>query len=185
MARTILLSGPIGSGKSTILALGARALHPHWGSTAVIDTDVLVMMVDPRWELSDEERRYDLTGWQVWLLAHSFLSSGFDTVVIGGNGLHRPDEGPDELVELLLGVSDVHHVTLDPSDEVIRQRLLQRGATHLPADLADHLTSMRASYGDWTCRIDNSRLSPLETVEEITARIATGEGRLTGPIGPR
>ena len=182
MGGTILLSGPIGSGKSTILSLGAQALRRYWGRTAVIDTDVLVMMVDPRWELSDEERRYDLSGWQAWLLADSFLSSGFDTVVIASNGPHRPHGGLNELIGLLLGAGNVHHVTLDPSDEVIRQRLAERGSTLSSDELAGHLGSMRASYGDWTCRIDNSRLSPLDTVAEISARIASGEGLLTGPI---
>ena len=179
MSRTILLSRAMGSGKSTVMGLGYRALSAHWGPTASIDTDSIVMMVDPKWELPDEERPYDLAGWQAWLLANSFFSSGFECVLIGGNGLHSPDE----LIALLLNVGDVYHVTLDPSLEEIRRRVAQRGGGTVSAEaLTEHVERMRASHQERTCRIDNTNLSPLETVREIAARIERGHGKVTTPI---
>jgi hypothetical protein len=39
------------------------------GPTATIDTDTILMMVDPRWELAHEKRRLELAGYQCGLLA--------------------------------------------------------------------------------------------------------------------
>jgi hypothetical protein len=52
MGKSILLSGACGSGKSTLMTLGYRTLEAHLGPTATIDTDSILLMVDPRWELS-------------------------------------------------------------------------------------------------------------------------------------
>ena len=88
MATSILLSGACATGKSTLMTLGYRTLHLHFGRTATIDADTVLMMVDPRWELEHEERQLDLAGWQCWLLADSFFKHGFECVILGGNGWH-------------------------------------------------------------------------------------------------
>lgn len=181
MSRSILLSGACGSGKSTMMALGYRAREVHCGPTATIDTDTILMMVDPRWELAHEERWYELAGYQCWLLARSFLTAGFDCVIIGGNGLHSPEE-INELVTLLLGLGEVYHVTLDPSLSEIQRRVANRGGDHTPEWLAGHVEWMRARYRSWTCRIDNTSLSPQAVLAEIVERTGRGEGRLTGPL---
>ena len=184
MARTILLSGACGAGKTTLMTLGYRALERHLGATATIDTDTILMMVDPRWELTHEERRLDLAGYQSWLLVKTFLADGFDTVILGGNGLHTPEE-INELVERLVEVGDVFHVTLDPDLGEIERRVAERGGDKTNDWLAEHVGWMKAKYGDWTCRIDNTSLSPEDTVVELAARIERGEGRVTGPLPPR
>jgi hypothetical protein len=178
--RTILLSGACGAGKSALLRLGARRFEPKFGRTATFDTDSLLMMVDPRWELDHEERRFDLLYEQCFLLAVSFANGGFDTVVIGGNALHTLDE-LHGLVERLAVLGPVFHVTLDPSlDEIVR-RVAGRGGDKTPEWLAVHVDWMRAKYEPWTCRIDNTSLSPTETLDEVAHRVlAAGEGRLDG-----
>jgi hypothetical protein len=181
VARTILLSGACGSGKSTLMQLGYRALEAHWGPTAVIDTDTVLMMVDPRWELTHEERKLDLAGYQCFVLARSFLKAGFECVVIGGNGLHTPAELND-LVALLLELGEVYHVTLDPSLTEIQRRVASRGGDKTSEWLADHVEWMRARYREWTCRIDNTSLSPEATLVEIAQRTAHGEGRVTAQL---
>jgi len=65
MPKSILLSGACGSGKSSLMTLGYRALEPHFGRTATIDADTVLTMVDPRWELEHEERQLDLAGGRV------------------------------------------------------------------------------------------------------------------------
>ena len=154
----------------------------HFGRTATIDSDTLQMMVDPTWELAEDEWDLELCGWQCWLLAQSFLARGFDTVIIGGNGFHTPSEGLNDMIGFVLTVGDVHHVTLDPSVEEIQRRVAQRGSDMTPESLAEHVASMRARQRDWTCRIDNTSLTPEATVAEIAARLARGEGRVTGPL---
>lgn len=175
---TLLLSGACGSGKSTLLTLGYRAYSAVWGPTATFDTDALLMMVDPRWELAHEERRLDLMYEQCVVLATSFLANGLAWVAIGGNALHTPAEIAP-LVEGLLDVGEVFHVTLDPSIDEIRHRVAQRGGDKTDEWLGVHAAWMREKYESWTCRVDNSNLTPLETLHEIAARVSSGEGRLS------
>jgi hypothetical protein len=178
---TLLLSGACGAGKSTMLQLGYRAWHAAFGATATFDTDTLLMMVDPRWELTHEERRLGLLFEQCGLLAASFQRAGFDGVVIGGNALHTPEE-INPLIEQLLDAGGVAHVTLDPSLEEIERRVEARGGDKTPEWLASHVSWMRERYAPWTCRIDNSTLTPEETLGEIVARTRSGEGRITSPL---
>lgn len=175
---TLLLSGACGAGKSTLLALGHRAYRDVLGRTAIFDTDALLMMVDPRWELPHEERRFDLMYEQCLLLAKSFLDNGFAWVVIGGNALHTP-AAMAPLVEGLLDLGEVFHVTLDPSIDEIKRRVAERGGDKTDEWLGVHVAWMREKYEGWTCRVDNSNLTPLETLQAIAGRVATGEGRLT------
>jgi chloramphenicol 3-O-phosphotransferase len=182
MPRTVLLTGACGSGKSTLLSVGQRTMAEHFGRTATIDTDVLQMMVDPAWELPEDEWDLELCGWQCWLLAKSFLTHGFDTVIIGSNGFHTPAEGLNDMIGLLLTAGDVHHVTLDASIEEIQRRVVERGSDMTPASVAEHVAWMRARQRDWTCRVDTTSLTPEETVAEIAARVDSGEGRLIGPL---
>ena len=161
--------------------LGYRALERHLGPTAVIDTDTVLMMVDPRWELAHEERRLDLAGYQCFLLARSFLDAGFQCVIIGGNGLHTPSEIND-LIALLLALGDVFHVTLDPALTEIQSRVANRGGDKAPEWVADHVHWMRARYRSWTCRIDNTMLSPEATIAQVQERTAGGEGKITARL---
>ena len=182
MPRTILLTGPMGAGKSTLLSLPHRLRAHHLGTTAAIDTDLLSMMIDPTWELPDEERRYDLSGHQCWLLTRSFLTAGFETVLVGGNGWHTPDEGLNDMIGLLVTAGEVFHVTLDPSVEAVQRRVAARGGDVTPEALAEHVAWMRAKQRPWTCRIDNTDLTPEETLAELARRVGAGEGRITGPV---
>lgn len=179
---TILITGAMGSGKTTLMSIPYRTRRAHLGKTAAIDADVVSKMIDPTMELPDEDRHLDLTGFQCWLLAESFLAAGFDTVMIGSNGFHTPEEGLNDMVSFLLTVGDVYHVTLDPSLEEIRRRVAAR-ETGMPDDaLSEHVAWMRARQRRWTCRIDNTSLSPEATLAEIATRTRRGDGRITGPL---
>lgn len=154
----------------------------HFGRTATIDTDVLQMMVDPAWELPEDEWDLELSGWQCWLLAQSFLQRGFETLIIGSNGLHTPAEGLNDMIGFLSTVGEVHHVTLGASIEEIQPRVVERGRDMTAAAVAEHVESMRPRQRAWTCRVDNTSLTAEETIAEIAARVRRGEGRLTGPL---
>jgi hypothetical protein len=164
------------------MSLGYRALEAHFGPTATIDADTISMMVDPTFELADEERHLDLCGYQCWLLAQSFLTAGFQCVIIGSNGFHTPAEGLNDMVAFLLSAGEVFHVTLDPSIEEIQRRVATRGSDFSPDSLAEHVEWMRARYREWTCRIDNTSMSPETTLAAIAERTGRGEGRIMGPL---
>jgi hypothetical protein len=86
------------------------------------------------------------------------------------------------MIEFLLTAGDVYHVTLDPSLDEIRRRITARGSVIADQALSDHVEWMRARQRPWTCRVDNTQLSPEETLAEIAKRIRAGEGRITGPL---
>lgn len=119
---------------------------------------------------------------QCWLLAQSFLATGFECVIIGSNGFHTPEEGLDDMVDFLLRAGDVYHVTLDPSMKEIQRRIAMRGSDFSPDSLAERVEWIRARYRGWTCRIHNTSMSPGSTLAAIAERIGRGDGRITGPL---
>ncbi|HZU74590.1 MAG TPA: hypothetical protein VE990_17670 [Acidimicrobiales bacterium] len=182
MARTILLSGACGSGKTAVADLGHKRLRAALGPTAVIGTDRLFMMLDPLWELPYEPDRLELVYRQVALLVASFFGFGVPTVMVVGNALHTPSE-LDLLLVDLLEAGEVFHVTLDPSLAEIIRRVRLRGDDKTEEWLASHVEWMRAKYGSWTARIDNSALSPGQTLDALAEVIDQGGGRLVETFG--
>jgi hypothetical protein len=81
----------------------------------------------------------------------------------------------------VLRVGDVYHVTLDPSLAETQRRVEARGGDKTREWVSAHVTWMRARYGPWTCRIDNTLLDPEAAIAEIARRTSRGEGRLDGP----
>jgi hypothetical protein len=182
--KTVLLSGACGAGKTTAMRLIRRHFLPTLGETAVIDVDQVYTMVDPDYSIPfpEAESYWSLARRQCALLAHAYLSGGFGLVVIGGNSLYQKDR-LNEILGALLAVSAVYHLTLDPDPEVIQRRIQARrsplDAQKTPEWIDQHVRYMRAYYEPWTARIDNSALSPEETVQAIQRTILEDRGRLT------
>jgi hypothetical protein len=166
------------------MRLMRRHLRPTLGETAVIDVDHVYTMVDPDFSIPfpEAETYWSLARRQCVLLAKTYLSSGFGVAVIGGNSLYQRNR-LNEILEVLLEVSAVYHVTLDPDPEVIKGRILARSSpedgTKTPEWIEAHVRYMREYYEPWTARIDNSLLSPDETVRAIHRAILENRGRLT------
>src|ERR1051326_3679182 len=170
--KTVLLRGACGAGKTSAMRLIRRHLRPVLGEIAVIDVDHVYMMVDPDYSIPfpEAETYWSLARRQCALLAKAYLSSGFGAAVIGGNSLYQKDR-LNEILEILLEVSAVYHLTLDPDPEVIKRRIPGRSSpedeTKTPEWIETHVRYMRDYYEPWTARIDNSLLSPDETVQAI------------------
>lgn len=109
--RCVLLTGPAGSGKTTICRLGHVAMTAAWGQpAAAIDVDQLYLNVDAQWELPYDDRRNALVLQQAASLARSLFGHGWPIVMICGNSLFDPsDTGP--LLRTLCPVAEVYHVT--------------------------------------------------------------------------
>jgi hypothetical protein len=181
--RTILLSGACGSGKTSAMRLMRHHLQPLLGKSAVIDVDLVYTMVDPDYSIPfpEAEANWSLARRQCALLARSFFESGFEAVVIGGNSVYQKDR-LNEILDTLLEFSEIYHVTLDPNPEEIKQRILSRShlfdQTKTPEWIDGHVRYMMEYYEDWTARIDNSALSPGETVHAICDAVLSNQGRL-------
>lgn len=179
MPRTVFLSGPAGSGKTTILQLSHDEKLAIWGRTAAIDTDQLFLMVDPHWDLPYDDASTALVLRQCVSLAESFFGADYENVLIAGNSIHDAiDLNP--VIPDLLRLGRVFHLSLDPTEEAVLRRT-SGDPDRSPAHLMNDLHNLRAKRSPWSAPVDNSNLSPLETLQEIARVVEAGEGELREP----
>ncbi len=176
--RTVFLSGAAGSGKTTVLRLSHDVKLSVWGRTAAIDTDQLFLMVDPHWDLPYDDARTALVLRQAAQLAESFFGADYENVVIAGNAIHDAiDLNP--VIPDLLRLGRVFHLTLDPSEEAVLARTAD-DPDRSPAHLLNELHGQRAKRSPWSALVDNSTLTPLETLQKIAHLVQQGEGEIHG-----
>src|SRR5215471_17434030 len=178
--RCVLLSGPAGSGKTTVCRLGYRAMVAAWGHpAAAIDTDQLYLNVDARWELPYDDARNAMMLAQATHLAISLFEHGWQTVIICGNSLFDPtDTAP--ILARLCPVAEVHHLTLTPALPAVLTRCAgtpDRDPAQLTADV--ELLARKPHPG--SAHLDNSTMTPEQTLTELARLVATGAGQLNCP----
>ena len=97
----------------------------------------------------------------------------------GGNAVwHR--EQVSEVAAALGDVAAAHHITLDPSLEVVCERVAGRGGDKSPEWLATHVEWMRGHYAEgWTHLIDNSTMTPEESLAVVVTAVDNGAARFS------
>lgn len=178
--RCVLLSGPAGSGKTTICRLGYQAMAAVWGHpAAAIDAGQLYLNVDARWELPYDDARNAMVLAQATQLALSLFEHGWQTVIICGNSLFEPaDTAP--ILTRLGPVAEVYHVTLTPALPAVLTRCAgtpDRDPARLAADV--ELLARKPHPG--SAHLDNSSMTPEQTLTELARLVDTGAGRLVCP----
>ncbi|OIV36551.1 hypothetical protein BIV57_15450 [Mangrovactinospora gilvigrisea] len=177
--RVVLLSGPAGAGKTTVCRLGHSAMAAAWGHpAAAIDTDQLYFNVDARWELTYDDDRNAMVLEQAAQLAASLFAHGWPTVLICGNSLFDPvDTAP--FVARMSPVAAVHHVSLAPTAEAVVARCA--GQPDRQADaLAAEVRRLEGRPHPGSARLDNSALTPEQTLVALAALVDGGAGRIDG-----
>lgn len=125
-----------------------------------------------------------MSGWLLRTTAQGFLRAGFDWVAIGSNGLWDETQVREFVEPFVADGLCVHHITLDPGlDELVRRtatrqagRNLASDARNTPESIELQLARCRENYGPWTHVIDNSALTPAETVVAIHDAVENGAG---------
>jgi hypothetical protein len=155
------------------------------GEIAVLEYDQCYMMIDPHWTRPpDRVDRYDaVSGWILRETALGFLRSGFAWVAIASNGHWKQESAREFVRPFLLENACVHHITLDPGEEILRQRMAQRSRAagravdeQRVAEAVDMLNQVRQALGTWTYVLDNGQLTPEATVRAIHDAIDRGHG---------
>jgi hypothetical protein len=148
-----------------------------WGHpAAAIDTDQLYFNVDARFELAYDDARNAMVLSQAAQLAVSLFEHGWQTVIICGNSLFDPlDTAP--VLAHLCPVAEVYHVTLAPAPQTVIARcadLPGRGPSRLIADAEIHARKRHPG----SARLDNSAMTPEQTLADLARLVSTGAGRL-------
>jgi hypothetical protein len=111
------------------------------------------------------------------MLANSFFTYGFSTVLVVGNSLHERNA-----IRPFLGLGpsvEVSHVTLDPSLDTLVDRMAIRGdPDKTPEWLQAHVDYMRPHYTGWTFTIDNSDMTPQQTLDAVVSVVTNGKATL-------
>jgi hypothetical protein len=185
MKTVVVISGAIGVGKSETLRSMRETLIDVVGEIAVLESDQFYMMIDPHWTCPPDrvDRYYAVSGWLLRETALGFLRSGFAWVAIASNGHWKQQSAREFVRPFLLENACVHHITLDPGEEVLRLRIAQRskaaglaGDEQQAAEAVDMLLQVRQAIGSWTHVVDNSELTPEATVRTIHDAINRGHG---------
>lgn len=152
-----------------------------WGHpAAAIDTDQLYFNVDARFELAYDDARNAMVLSQAAELAISLFRHGWQTVIIFGNSLFDPDDTAPILARLR-PVAQVYHVTLTPALDAVLARcgpdLPGRGPSRLKEDADTHARKRHPG----SALLDNSALTPEQTLTELARLVNAGAGRLSCP----
>lgn len=155
-----------------------------WGHpAAAIDTDQLYFNVDARFELIYDDARNAMVLSQAAELAISLFEHGWQTVIICGNSLFDPGDTAPVLARLL-PLAEVYHVTLTPSLQAMIARcgpgLPGRDPSRLAVDAKIHARKQHPG----SALLDNSAMTPGQTLAELARLVGSGAGRLSSPSLP-
>jgi hypothetical protein len=178
--RCVLLSGPAGSGKTTVCRLGYRAMLAAWGHpAAAIDTDQLYLNVDARWELPYDDARNAMVLAHATQLALSLSEHGWQTVITCGNSLFEAtDTAP--ILTRLTPIAEVYQVTLTTALPTVLTRCASTPSRNRPSSQPTwncwHVSHTPARL-TWTTQ----NMTPEQTLTELARLVDTGAGRLNCP----
>ena len=151
-----------------------------WGHpAAAIDTDQLYFNVDARFELAYDDARNAMVLSQAAELAISLFEHGWQTVIIFGNSLFDADDTAP-LLACLCPVAEVYHVTLTPALPVVLTRCAAEQGRD-PSQLAADVELLARKPHPRSAHLDNSNMTPEQTLTELARLVHTGTGHLNCP----
>lgn len=175
----ILVNGGIASGKSTLWQRAPQVLSPILGRVAALDLEELFRMMNPDLVLLDQNWLHDwlLARQHAALLTDSFLTHGFDAVVIAGPFFTYEEIGA--YLTWVHATQPIYHFTLRISREEMKRRIVLRGDTEKTEEWIDsYYSRLQAVYQPWMQIIDADACSPEAILRRIGHKVTEGIGRL-------
>ncbi len=150
---------------------------------ATLESDYFYTMIDPGWKVPwpDAQRYWDVGMRMLHRTVTGFVERETDLIAVASNGLQHAFLARAFARAVPDGVP-VHHVTLDPGLDVVKERIAQRAAAEdehkVPEWSEGQVAWFRERYGRWTYVIDNASMTPDETVLAIRDAVVCGRGLL-------
>ncbi len=182
--KLIVIAGPNGSGKSTVIYAAREYLKGRYGEVAAFELDDILCFIHNDWDAWGKEfgkERIDNMPYtkislsNAAVLVNNFFDKSFTVVLLAGDIL-ASKMLMAAFSDMIDNEIEIYHLILDPGDVIIIPRLKKRYETN-GADprkietTLNHLQkthdSMRAAIGPGTIHLDNSKLTPEQTLDLI------------------
>lgn len=169
MKTVVLVSGPSGSGKSTMRRVLKQTLGTRFNNRiAGVEIDDIYRFIDPRFNANNHLEIWRMARESTGHLVRGMLLGEIDSVFIFGNTIFSNEQIEDVLKNIIIEDQvSFYHVTLAPSRETVASRLKKRQQS-VPDWIDSHLAERQPYLKEkWTTLIDNSKITPEETLEAI------------------
>ncbi|OMP66345.1 ATP-binding cassette domain-containing protein [Domibacillus epiphyticus] len=178
MKKIVFVSGASGAGKTTLCEILTSQVGPLYNDEiAGIDMDEVYKFVDRGFCSPHGDRLYKLARQNTGCLTNNFLKNRIHTVFIFGIEIYNKQRVNDVLDFVQMDEkTQVYHFTLTPPKKKIIERLIKR-QNHVPRWFQMHFLEREYYYdAKWTIPIDNSHMTPHETLSIILEKIKSTNG---------
>lgn len=144
----IVISGPIGSGKSTVARALARECERRGATAAVIDLDLVYEMLEPDAARKGDEKTWHRARQASAVLAGTFIETGVDVAIVDGEFLTADDRAP---FVMSFPAARPRFVTLRASFDTAAGRVVSDPSRTVSRDLAflrSHYEAVEALLDD-------------------------------------
>lgn len=182
--KLIVMAGPNAAGKSTVVYAAREYLKARYGEVAAFELDDILCFIHKDWDAWGKEfgkERIDNMPYtkislsNAAVLVNNFFNKNFKVVLLAGDIL-ASKMLMTAFSDMINNEIEIYHLILDPGDAVLIPRLTKRykknDADPKKVEMTlNHLQkahdNMRAEIGPGTFHLDNSKLTPEETLDLI------------------
>lgn len=176
MRKVIFISAPSGAGKTTVRKAIADTIGSYFNNNiAKIEIDAMYKEINPNFRAKNHLEIWKKARENTGHLIKEKLNEGTEAIFVVGNTIFSEQRMQEVLTPIQYEDEvDFIHITLAPTRSELARRLKKRRGS-VPKWIDSHLAE-RQPYLDakWTNIIDNSKMTPEQTVKAIYEVIKNG-----------